>query len=299
LEEKVLKKNDEISLFVPKIFFTSLVFESPELEGFGLDELIDIYKPFLMEKEPDIGKLLGNLLPSDSLVTSIVSSYLGLAESKKYEFIRPPFYFYNGERYEKEYLMDSLIKHELVPIAAPKPEKRIKGKEIKKESNQWLSISDLELYKYFISNSVIIEKMLYPFLITVVAEEYFSEGRSDLCFNYDKETRIRIFPKIWEEMENEIRRNLPFKKVGGLEPWEYKSEKVENHSKDETLHFKGSIDSYFAEKTKLAVNYEEEVKEEYRKGLFYALSWATLADLKEIKEEVGDVEQIRKKLFRE
>jgi hypothetical protein len=302
LEEKVSEEAGEASIRVPKVFFTSLVFESPESEDLDLDEFIEIYS-FLFrekkEKKPGIGKLLENLLPSDSLVMSTVSSYLGFAESKKYEFIRPPFYFYNGEGYEKEYLMDSLIKHELVPIAVPKPEKRIKGKEIKKESNQWLSISDLELYKYFISNSVIIEKMLYPFLITVVAEEYFSEGRSDLCFNYDKETRIRIFPKIWEEMENEIRRNLPFKKVGGLEPWEYKSEKVENHSKDETLHFKGSIDSYFAEKTKLAVNYEEEVKEEYRKGLFYALSWATLADLKEIREEIGEVEQIRKELFGE
>jgi len=302
LEEKVLKKNDEISLFVPKIFFTSLVFESPELEGFGLDEFIDIYRPLLRKKEPDIGKLLENLLPSDSLVTSIASSYLGFAESKKYEFIRPPFYFYNGERYEKEYLMDSLIKHDLVPVAARKPEKRIKGEESKKKYNQALSISDLELYKYFISNTynlgIVEKKILYPFIRTVLAERYLSEGKSDLCFGQGKEARIKIFPKSWEKAEDEMRKYLPFKKLTETEPSEYKSKKVATRLKDETLNFSG-VNGYFAEKTKFAVNYEEKVKEKYRKGLFYVLSWATLADPKEIKEEMGDVEQIRKKLFGE
>jgi len=300
LEEKVLKKNDEISLFVPKIFFTSLVFESPESEGFGLDEFIDIYKPFLREKEPDIGKLLENLLPSDSLVTSIVSSYLGFAESKKYEFIRSPFYFYNGERYEKEYLMDGLIKHDLVPIAAPKPEKRIKGKESKDKSNQSLSISDLEIYKYFIYNTynsgIIGKTMLYPFIRTVLAEKYLSGGKSDLCFGQGEGTRIRIFPKSWEKAEDEMRKYLPFKKLPETEPWEYKSKKVATRLKDETLNFSG-VAGYFAEKTKLAVNYKEKVKGKTNNGLFYALSWTALANLKEIEEEIGGVEQIRKKIF--
>jgi len=301
LEEKVLKKEDEISLFVPKVFFTSLVFESPESGGLDLEGFIDIYKPFMKEKEPDIGKILESILPSDSLVTSIVSSYLGFADSKKYEFIRPPFYFYNGESYEKEELMDSLIKHDLVPIAAPKPEKRIKGERSREKYNQRLSISDLGFYNYFIYNtynSGIVEKrILYPFIRTVLAERYLSEGKSNLCFSQGKDERVKLIPKSWEKAEDEVRKYLPFKKLGEVKHWEYKSKKVTTHLKDETMNFSEYIDSYFAEKTNLAVNYEEKVKEKSRKGLFYALSWATLADLKEIKEEMGDLERIRKKLF--
>jgi hypothetical protein len=302
MEERVLKKEDEFSLYVPKVFFTSLSFESPESKDLGLDKFIDVYKPLLKDKKTDIGKLIENILPSDSLVMSIVSSHLGFYESKKYEFIRPPFHLYDGEKYEKEYLMESLIKHSLISIAVPKPEEKTKDKEVRKKSNQRFSISYLDLYKYFISNTyssgIIGEKIIYPFIRTVLAEIYLSGGKSDLCLSHGEE-RVRIFPKSWEKVEDEIIRHLPFKKVDEAEPWEYKSEKVETHLKEETMSFMGYIDAYFAEKTKLAVDYEERVKDRIRKGLFYSLSWATLANLKEIEEEIGDFEKIRKRLFEE
>jgi hypothetical protein len=297
--EEVLDREDEVSVFVPKVFLTSLVSDSPESEDLDLDEFIDIYKPLLGKGEPEIELILENLLPQDSLVISIVSSYLGFLELEDYRDIRPPFHFYNGEKYEKDYLMDSLIRHELVPVAVSKPEEKVKGKDHKEKSDKSLSISDLELHKYFIYNSVIVEKIMYPFFISVVAEKYLSGKRSDLCFRYDEENKIRIFPRSWEEKEDEIRRHLPFKKLGEVGTWEYKSENSTTHLEDGTLYFPGSIGAYFAEKTKLAVEYEEKVKEKSRKGLFYVLSWATLADLKEIKEEIGDIEQIRKKMFRE
>jgi hypothetical protein len=263
---------------------------------------MDIYEPLLGKGKPEIGLLLENLLPRDSLATSIVSSYLGFVELENYRSIWPPFHFYNGKKYEKDYFMDGIVKYDLVPIAV-KLGQRIKGKDYKEETNQNLSISDLELYKYLISNtynSGIVEKrILYPFIRTVLAEKYISEGKSDLCFSQGKEARIKITPRSWEEVEDEMRKHLPFKKLGEVEPWEYKSEEVTTRLKDETIYFSGSIDSYFAERTKLAINYEEKVKEKSQKGLFYAISWTALADLKEIKEEVGDVEQIRKKLFRE
>jgi hypothetical protein len=301
LEERVSEVRDEATLRVPKVFFTSLVFESPESEDINLDEFIDIYRPLLGKKKPEIGTLLENLLPQDSLVISIVSSHLGFVESKKYEFIRPPFHFYNGERYEKDYLMDGIIKHDLSPIAVSKPEEKIKGKEHKEKYNQRLSISDMELYKYFISNTynseIIGKRVLYPFIRTVLAEKYLGGGKSELCFRQGEDTRVKLTPRSWEEVEDEIRKYLPFKKLGEVEPWEYNSERVATHLKDETLYFSGSIGAYFAEKTRLAVNYKEKVRGKTSNGLFYALSWTVLANLKDIKEEVGDVENIRRKLF--
>ena len=301
LKEKVLEETDEVGVRVPKVFFTSLVFESPESEGLDLDDFIEIYGPLLGERKPEIGLLLENLLPRGSLVASIVSSYLGFVEAEKYGSIRPPFYFYNGEKYEKDYLMDSLIKYDLIPIAVTKPEERVKGKDYTEKSDRRLSISDLELYKYFISNTynsgVIGKRMLYPFIRTVLAEKYLSEGKSDLCFSQGEETRVKLTLRSWEEVEDEIRRHLPFKKVVEAGPWGYRSENSTTRLKDNTLYFPGSIGAYFAEKTKLSVKYEEKVKEGVRKGLFYALSWAALADLKEIEEEIGDVEHIRKMLF--
>ncbi len=301
LEEKIVfEMKDEVTMFVPKLFFTSLVSESPEYEGLELGRFMDIYKPLLGDGKPKIGPLLRNLLPQYSLATSIISSYLGFVGLKESDDIKTPFGLYNGGRYDRGRWMESLIKHNLVPVAVHKPEERIKKDEkYRKESDKKLLVSDLELYKYFVSNSGIIGKRtLYPFLSVVIAEKYLREGKSELCFSHfdqGEKAKVKITPKSWEGVEEEIKRHLPFKNLDEAGTWKYSSEKVATYSKDEILNFPYYKDTYFAEKTKVAVNHEEEVKEKTRKGLFLALSWSTQADLREI----GDVEQVRKKLFGE
>jgi hypothetical protein len=301
LEEKeVFEMQDEVVKYVPKVFFTSLVFESPEYRNLDLDSFMDIYKPLLGDGKPEVGLLLRNLLPQYSLVTSIVSSYLGFIGLRESDDIRTPFGLYNGGKYSRGRWMESLIKYGLVPIAAHKPEERIKkGEEYKEESDKNLIVSDLGLYKYLMSNSGVIGKRtLYPFLGIVIAEKYLGEGKSDLCFSHfgqGDDTKVKITPKSWEEVEEEIKRYLPFKKVDGTGLWNYRSEKVATYSKDEILHFPDYKEAYLAEKTKVAAKYEEKVKEKTRKGLFLALSWSALAD----PREIGDVERIRKKLFEE
>jgi hypothetical protein len=301
LEEKeVFEMQDEVVKYVPKVFFTSLVFESPEYRNLDLKSFMDIYKPLLGEGKPEVGLLLRNLLPQHSLVISVVSSYLGFIGLRESEDIKTPFWLYNGGKYSRGRWMESLIKYGLVPIAVHKPEERIKkGEEYKEESDKNLIVSDLGLYKYLMSNSGVIGKRtLYPFLSIVIAEKYLGEGKSDLCFSHfgqGDDTKVKIIPKSWEEAEEEIKRYLPFKKLDEAGPWKYSSEKAATYSKDEVLNFPDYKETYFAEKTKVAVNHEEKVKEKTKKGPFLALSWSAQADLRKI----GDVERIRKKLFEE
>jgi hypothetical protein len=261
---------------------------------------MDIYKPLLGEGKPEVGLLIRNLLPQYSLTTSIISSYLGFVGLRKSDDIKTPFGLYNGGKHDRRRWMESLIKYGLVPIAVHKPEEITKkGEEYKKESDKGLLVSDLELYKYFMSNSGVIGKRtLYPFLSIVIAEKYLGEGKSDLCFSrfsQGEEKKVKITTKSWEEVEEEIKRYLPFKKVDGTGTWKYRSEKVATYSKDEIFHLPNYKETYLAEKTKVAANYEEKVKEKTRKGLFLALSWSVQVDLR----ETGDVERIRKELFEE
>jgi len=300
LEEKtIFETREEIMMFVPKVFFTSLVFNSPEYED--LYSFIDIYKPLLVDSKTEIGFMIRNLLPQSSLVTSIVSSYLGFVGLRELDDIKTPLRIYDAEKYNRGRWMESLIKYGLVPIAVYKPEEIIKkGEEYKEESDKDFLVSDLELYKYFMSNSGVIGKReLYPFLSTIIAEKYLKEGKSDLCFSHfghGGETKVKITPKSWEEAEEEIRRHLPFKKVDESGNWIYTSEKVATYLKDEIMSFPNYYkEAYFAEKTKVAINYEEKVKEKTRRGLFLALSWSVLAE----PREIGNLEQIRKELFGE
>jgi hypothetical protein len=296
-EKRVFDLRDEVMMFIPKVFFTSLVFESPESRDLGLESFTDIYRPLLGEGKTEVGLSLRNLLPQDSLVTSIASSYLGFVGLREADEIKTPFGLYNGGKYSRVSWMDSVINYGLVPIAAHKPEEvEKKGEEYKEKSEKKLIVSDLELYKHFIFNSGAIERTkLHPFLSTVIAEKYISKGKSDLCFSHGEEAKVKLTPKSWEEAENEIKKHLPFKKVDGTKSWEYRSENVSTYLRDETMDFSDYTESYFAEKTKVAVNYEEKVNEKTDRGLFFVMSWTAQV----IKREVGDVEQVRRKLFGE
>ncbi len=330
LEEKVFEKGvldkERVSkIRVPKVFLTSLVFDSPESKDLDLDSFINIYYKLLSEERELV---LESLLPQDSLVTSVLSSYLGHVASKESVVIVPPFELYteksekegeeneedeenyNEEEYDEEsydeenhnekYSIEDLTIRSLTPIAVRKPIKREKGKDYRKKSDQDTLLSNLEFYNYFISNSEIIgdRLTLHPFTIAAIFEKYLAGGKSDLCFSQDGKIKVKITPKIWEDMEDEIKKRLPFKKVDEARSWEYRSKELSTHTKEETLRFYNEYhfyesDTYSVEKTKLAVNYEERVKEKIRRGLFYVLSWTTLADPK----KVGDVEKIRKRLF--
>ncbi len=293
-EKEDLNENRVSNIRVPKVFFTSLVFESPESKDLDLDSFVDIYR-FLSESSyPEKELILESLLPRDSLVTSVLSSYLAHMASKESVVIVPPFGLYNVENVDKEYLMEKFIGNNLTPIAVKRPEKRENGKEYKRKSDRDIRMSDLDFYKYFISNSEVIgdRLMLYPFVAAAIAEKYLFGGESELCFSQDGKIKVKITPKSWEDLENEIKKNRPFKRVDEAGSWEYRSKERSMRIKDEILSFPDS-DVYSVEKTKLSFNYDKRVKEKISEGLFYVLSWAALADL----EEVGDVEKVRKKLF--